>query len=361
MKVKMLGQTELELTVIGLGTWAIGGPWQVGWGPQDDNESVATILAAIEGGINWIDTAAVYGCGHSEEVVGRAIKELGFKPIIATKCGLLCDQKHRKVHCLDKASIKSECAASLRRLGIEVIDLYQMHKSVPDGQIEEAWEAMVELAGEGKVRYIGVSNFSISQLERVRRIHPVASVQPPYSLIRRDVEDELLGYCRDNNMGVVCYSPMQKGLLTGKFSARRVDNLPLDDHRRRDQNFLEPRLSANLNLVEGLRPIAQRNGLTLAQLAIAWVLRRRDVTAAIVGARRPGQITETISAADGKLGAQDLAQIKRLLERHGKEMQNISASSYKGAAHKSTERISIKEYSRTEAVKEVSGAVERDK
>ena len=314
MRTRRLVQTELELTVIGLGTWAIGGPWQFGWGPQDDNESISTILEGIERGINWIDTAAVYGCGHSEAVVGKAIRELGERPIIATKCGLLCDGQGRKVNCLERDSIMRECEGSLGRLGIEVIDLYQMHWPEPDDQVEEAWEAMSRLVEQGKVRYIGVSNFSLSQLERVRRIHPVASVQPAYSLIRRDVEEGLLGYCRENNMGVLCYSPMHKGLLTGKFSARRVDNLPPDDHRRKDQNFLEPRLSANLNLVEGLRPIAQRTGLTLAQLAIAWVLKRPEVTAAIVGARRPGQIAETIGAADGALGAQDLAQIEMLLE-----------------------------------------------
>jgi len=188
-----------------------------------------------------------------------------------------------------------------------------MHHPIPDEQIEEAWEAMAKLAEEGKVRYIGVSNFSVSQLERVGQIYPVASLQPPYSMIRRDVENELLGYCRDNNIGVVCYSPMQKGLLTGKFNARRIASLAPDDHRHRDKNFLEPKLSANLELVEGLRPIAERNGMTLAQLAIAWVLRAEEVTAAIVGARRPEQIVETITAAEGTLGSEDLAQIEGLL------------------------------------------------
>jgi aryl-alcohol dehydrogenase-like predicted oxidoreductase len=308
-----LGQTELELTVIGLGTWAIGGPWEFGWGPQDDKESISTILAAIDGGINWIDTAAIYGLGRSEEVVGRAIKELGERPIIATKCGLVWDRQGRKVNCLKRESIMRECEASLKRLGIDVIDLYQMHWPEPDEQLEEAWETMSQLAEQGKVRYVGVSNFSVSQLERAGRIRPVASLQPPYSMIRRDVEDELLGYCADNDIGVVAYSPMQKGLLTGKFSAERVANLAPDDHRRRDWNFLEPKLSANLRLVEGLGPIAQRNELTLAQLAIAWVLRRREVTAAIVGARRPGQIAETISAAEGVLGDEDLAEIEGLL------------------------------------------------
>ena len=313
MRAKQLGKTELELTVIGLGAWAIGGPWQMGWGPQDDDESVSTILAAIEGGINWIDTAAIYGCGHSEEVVGKAIKELGERPIIATKCGLVWDRQGRKTNCLKKDSIMRECEASLKRLGIDVIDLYQMHRPEPDEQVEEAWEAMSQLAKQGKVRYVGVSNFSVGQLERVGRIHPVASLQPPYSMIRRGVEDELLGYCADNDIGVVAYSPMQKGMLTGKYNAERIANLAPDDHRCRDRNFVEPKLSANLELVEGLRPIAQRNGMTLAQLAIAWVLRAEEVTAAIVGARRPQQIVETITAAEGALGSEDLAQIEGLL------------------------------------------------
>jgi aryl-alcohol dehydrogenase-like predicted oxidoreductase len=308
-----LGQTGLELTVIGLGTWAVGGPWEFGWGPQDDDESVSTILAGVEGGINWIDTAPIYGLGHSEEVVGKAIKELGERPIIATKCGLVWDQRHRKTNCLEPDSIMRECEASLKRLGIDVIDLYQMHWPEPDEQIEEAWEAMSQLARQGKVRYVGVSNFSVAHLERAGRIWPVASLQPPYSMIRRDVEDELLGYCADNDIGVVAYSPMQKGMLTGKFSAERVANLPPDDHRCRDRNFLEPKLSANLRLMEGLRPIAQRNQLTLAQLAIAWVLRRPEVTAAIVGARRPAQIAEIIMAAEGALQDEDLTEIEGLL------------------------------------------------
>jgi aryl-alcohol dehydrogenase-like predicted oxidoreductase len=313
MRTRRLGQTGLELTVIGLGTWAIGGPWEFGWGRQDDDESVSTILAAIEGGINWIDTAAIYGLGHSEEVVGRAIKELGERPVIATKCGLVWDRQHRKTNCLKRDSIMRECEASLKRLGIDVIDLYQMHWPQPDEQVEEAWEAMSQLARQGKVRYAGVSNFSVAQLTRAGRIWPVASLQPRYSMIRRGVEDELLGYCADNDIGVVAYSPMQKGLLTGKFSAERVADLAPDDHRRRDQNFLEPKLSANLKLVQGLRPIAQRNQLTLAQLAIVWVLRRPEVTAAIVGARRPAQINETIKAAEGALQDEDLTEIEGLL------------------------------------------------
>ena len=362
MRTKQLGKTELELTVIGLGTWAIGGPWQVGWGPQDDNDSVSTILRAIEGGINWIDTAAIYGCGHSEEVVGKTIKELGEKPIIATKCALLWDEKRRKVHCLDKASIKAECDASLKRLGIERIDLYQMHWPEPDGKIEEAWEGMVELAEEGKVRYVGVSNFSVSQLERVRRIHPVASLQPPYSMIRRDVENELLGYCRDNNIGVVCYSPMQKGLLTGKFNAQRIAGLAPDDHRHRDKNFLEPKLSANLELVEGLRPMAERNGMTLAQLAIAWVLRADEVTAAIVGARRPEQIVETMTAAECELADDEIAEIAVLLKKHAKKKKLMDTGTYGDKIRrKADKRVRIIEYSREGPVKEAFRATPQEK
>jgi aryl-alcohol dehydrogenase-like predicted oxidoreductase len=315
MRIRRLGNTDLELTVVGLGTWAMGGQWQYGWGPQDDADSVAAIFEAIDSGINWIDTAAVYGCGHSEEVVGKALKEMAEKPMIATKCGLLWNEKREKVNCLERASIVSECHASLRRLGVEVIDLYQMHWPEPDEQIEEAWEAMAQLVKQGKVRYLGVSNYSTSQIERVGGIYPVASLQPAYSMIHRAVEKELLDYCKSNNIGVVCYSPMQLGLLTGKFSAERMANLPADDHRRTSPDFTEPGLSANLKLVEGLRPVAQRSGRSLAQLAVAWVLRRKEVTSAIVGARRAGQIVETAQAGDWELANDDIAEIEGLLSK----------------------------------------------
>ena len=315
MRIRRLGNTDLELTVVGLGTWAMGGQWQYGWGPQDDADSVAAIFEAIDCGINWIDTAAVYGCGHSEEVVGKALKEMAEKPMIATKCGLLWNEKREKVNCLERASIVSECHASLRRLGVDVIDLYQMHWPEPDEQIEEAWEAMAQLVKQGKVRYLGVSNYSVSRLERVGGVYPVASLQPAYSMIHRAVEKELLDYCKSNNIGVVCYSPMQLGLLTGKFSAERMANLPPDDHRRTNPDFTEPGLSANLELVEGLRPVAERNGRSLAQLAVAWVLRREEVTSAIVGARRTGQIVETAQAGDWDLGNDDIAEIERLLSK----------------------------------------------
>ena len=316
MQIRNLGNTDLELTTVGLGTWAMGGPWQFGWGPQDDDEAGASILTAIETGINWIDTAPAYGLGHSEELVGKALRQMSEKPLIATKCGLLWNKKKEKINYLKRESIRDECHASLKRLGIEVIDLYQMHRPDPDEDIEEAWEEMARLSAEGKVRYLGVSNFNVEQIKRVRKIHPVASLQPPYSMLRRGVEDELLDYCARNNIGVVSYSPMQRGLLTGKFSAERLAGLPLDDHRRRNPDFQEPRFSAALELVEHLKEIAASNGRTCAQLAISWVLRRPEVTAAIVGARNPWQITETAPASDWDLGNDDIGEIEQLLNKY---------------------------------------------
>ncbi|MFQ5814623.1 MAG: aldo/keto reductase, partial [Anaerolineae bacterium] len=286
MQTRKLGWTSLNLSTIGLGTWAIGGGgWKYSWGPQDDRESISTIWRALEKGINWVDTAPVYGLGHSEEVVGKAIKELRDKPIVATKCSRVWDKDGSISGCLKKESIRSEVEASLRRLKIDVIDLYQIHWPDPDEDIEEAWGTMADLIKEGKVHYAGVSNFSVEQLKRIQPIRPVASLQPPYSMLERGIEEELLHYCSANNIGVIVYSPMQKGLLTGTFTGERMQNLPKDDHRREDPHFQEPELTANLKLVEGLRSIAKKSGRTLAQLAIAWVLRRSEVTAAIVGAR----------------------------------------------------------------------------
>jgi aryl-alcohol dehydrogenase-like predicted oxidoreductase len=313
MQKRQLGYTDLKLTTVGLGTWAMGGPWQFGWGPQDDGDAIAAILTALEEGINWIDTAPVYGCGHSEELVGKALKQTSQKPFIATKCGLLWNNKREKVSCLKAKSIHKECEASLKRLGIDIIDLYQMHWPEPDKDVERAWEEMARLAEDGKVRYIGASNFNIEQLNRIRRIAPIASLQPPYSMLNREVEDELLGYCAENNIGVVVYSPMQRGLLTGKFSQERLASLPLDDHRRRMLEFQEPQFSATLQLVDKLRPIAKRSGRTLAQLAISWVLRRSEVTTAIVGARRPDQVAETAAASSWTLSQEDIKEIEQLL------------------------------------------------
>ncbi len=321
MQTRQLGYSDLHLTTIGLGTWAIGGgDWAFGWGPQDDADSIAAIHRALDLGINWIDTAAVYGLGRSEEVVGRAIADRRDQVIIATKCGRVWQEGNTTPSGRLKAdSVRREAEASLRRLKVEVIDLYQIHWPQPDEDIEEAWGVIADLIRAGKVRYGGVSNFSLAQLERVQPIHPVASLQPPYSMLKRGVEDELLAYCAANKIGVIVYSPMQAGLLTGKFSRERVTSLPGEDWRTRSEFFQEPQLSANLELVEGLRPVAERSGKTVAQLALAWVLRRPEVTAAIVGARHPGQIEETAPAGDWQLSSAELAQIDALL--HQREQQ----------------------------------------
>ncbi len=321
MQTRTLGWTGLKLSTIGLGTWAMGGGnWKFSWGPQDDAESIRTIHRAIDLGVNWIDTAPVYGLGHSEEVVGRALQGLKSRPLVATKCGRCWDERGEPFSRLKRDSIRAEAEASLRRLGVDVIDLYQIHWPAPEEDIEEAWGAIAELVKAGKVRYAGVSNFSVAQLKRIQPIHPVASLQPPYSLLRRDVESELLPYCAQQQIGVIVYSPMQKGLLTGKLTRERVQQWPADDHRRHDPMFQEPQLSANLRFVEGLRAIASRRGRSVAELAIAWVLRRPEVTAAIVGARAPAQIEQTAAAGDWELSADDLAQIEQLCHERAKQI-----------------------------------------
>ena len=320
MQKRRLGSTDMSLTTIGLGTWAIGGPWQFGWGPQDDGEAVDAIIAGLDQGINWIDTAPAYGLGHSEELVGQALRQRSQRPFIATKCGILWNNKKEKVSCLERQSVRRECHASLERLGIETIDLYQMHWPDPDDAIEGAYEEMAMLVEEGKVRYLGVSNYSVAQLERVGRIHPVAALQPPYSMLHREAEGELLAYCAEHNIGVVAYSPMQRGLLTGKFCPERLASLAPDDHRLKHPDFQEPRFGATLELVEQLKQIAGRHDRTCAQLAISWVLRRPEVTAAIVGARRPEQIVETAPAGDWSLSPEDINQIEQLLAQFREEV-----------------------------------------
>jgi aryl-alcohol dehydrogenase-like predicted oxidoreductase len=315
MRTRKLGYTDLQLTTIGLGTWAMGGPSQFGWGPQDDSQAIAAILTALEKGINWIDTAPIYGLGHSEELIGKALTQTSQKPFIATKCGLLWDKKGLKVNCLKSDSVRRECHASLKRLGADVIDLYQIHWPDPDEDIEEAWEEMARLVKAGHVRYLGVSNFSAEQIERLQQIHPAASLQPPYSMLHREIEDELLDYCAKNNIGVIVYSPMQRGLLTGSFTHERLKSLPDDDHRKTNYDFQEPRFSATLELVDGLRNIAGQHGRTPAQLALNWVLRRKEVTAAIVGARNPGQIAETVQAGDWTVADEDIKKIEQLLKQ----------------------------------------------
>ncbi|BAP57435.1 oxidoreductase, aldo/keto reductase family [Thioploca ingrica] len=315
MQTRKLGYSNLYLTPIGLGTWAIGGgnnPY--GWGIQDDNDSIATIRHALDLGINWIDTAAGYGKGHSEEIVGQAIAGRRHEVIIATKCGILWKEDGSNIYGHLKAeSIRQEVENSLRRLKVEVIDLYQIHWPLPDEDIEAGWETVADLVKAGKVRYGGVSNFSVAQLKRIQPIHPVASLQPPYSMLVREVETELLPYCAANDIGVVVYSPMQAGLLTGKMTQERVATFPDNDWRQRSPFFQEPQLSIYLELVEKLRPIAEHNSWSLPQLAIAWVLRRQEVTSAIVGARRPEQIDEFIGTRQWSLSSEDMAKIEALL------------------------------------------------
>lgn len=315
MRTRILGTTGEKITTIGLGTWAIGGgDWQFGWGPQDDQQSIDAIRRAVELGINWIDTAAVYGVGHSEEVVGEAVADVRDDVLIATKCGRKWHDDGTVYGRLDAESIREECEASLRRLNVDVIDLYQIHWPQPAEDIEEAWTEMAKLVDEGKIRYIGVCNFSVEQLERISAIHPVASLQPPYNMIERGVEEELLSYCDENGIGVVAYSPMMSGLLTGTFSEERLETLDDGDWRLRERHFQQPEFSVNLELVDRLRAVAERNDLSLPQLSIAWVLRRSEVTSAIVGARRPEQIEETAPAGDVQLSEDDVNDIESLLQ-----------------------------------------------
>lgn len=314
MKTRKLGWTNVELTTVGLGTWAHGGAdWRFGWGPQDDELSVQTVHAALDAGINWVDCAAVYGLGHAEDVLGRALKGLRERPFIATKCSLVWNAKREISSCLKKESVKAECEASLRRLGVEVIDLYQIHWPSPEDQIEEGWSAMAELVKEGKVRYAGVSNFHVAQMERIQSIHPIASLQPPYSLLKREIEKDVLPYCAKHNIGVIVYSPLQKGLLTGKVTKEYVASLAPEDHRvKLDPMFRDPELSKILSKVEALKAAAARLHATPAQLAIAWVLRRSEVTAAIVGARTPEQIRGTAPAMDIELPPDIQAELDRV-------------------------------------------------
>lgn len=292
MQVQQLGKTNLRLTRVGFGSWAIGGDgWEYSWGPQDDADSIATLHKGLDLGINWIDTAPAYGLGRSEEVVGRAIKGRRDDVLIATKCGLEWDDAGNVRRNCHPDRIRQEVADSLRRLDVDVIDLYQIHWPDPAVPLADAWGTMADLVTEGKVRYIGVSNFDVPQMEAIQAIHPIASLQPPYSLLRRGIEAEILPYCHANNIGVIPYSPMLSGLLTGKFDP---DRLAPDDWRRRD--FTEQDFAQAVALTDALRPIAKDAGRTVAQLAVAWVNAQPGVTAAIVGARRPSQIEETVQA-----------------------------------------------------------------
>lgn len=312
LPTRKLGKTGFELTEIGFGAWAVGGPWRFGWGAQDDEESLAAIDAALEGGVNWIDTAAAYGLGHSEEITGKALRGRRDKVFLATKGGIVWDDKRRVKFSIEPGSLRKEFEDSLRRLDTDYIDLYQIHW--PDGvtPVEKAWEALLRFKQDGKARFVGVSNFDAPQLEKCLSLGHVDSLQPPYNLVRRNAERELLPFCRERGIGVVAYSPMMSGLLTGRFDAGR---LAADDWRLASPYFKEPRLGKSLALVEELKPIAERSGKTVGQLAVAWVLGGEAITSAIVGARRPSQVEQTLAGAGWKLSDGDRREIDEISNR----------------------------------------------
>jgi aryl-alcohol dehydrogenase-like predicted oxidoreductase len=313
METRQLGSSDLMITPVGYGSWAIGGSgWEYAWGPQDENDSISAILRSLELGVNWIDTAAVYGLGRSEEVVARALdKWKGQRPLVFTKCGLTWDAQGRLSRKLTAPSVRRECEDSLRRLRTDVIDLYQVHWPPEiDSELDEGWTALAALKKEGKLRWIGVSNFDVSQMARARAIADITSLQPPYSLIRRDIETDILPYCARHGIGVIVYAPMASGLLTGAMTAERAANLPEDDWRKRSPEFNEPKLSRNLALVERLRAVARRLGRTPGEVAIAWTLRNPAVTGAIVGARSAEQAEGVMRAAELQLSAEDIAEIE---------------------------------------------------
>lgn len=300
MELKRLGNSDLLISPVGIGAWAIGGAgWAFSWSNQDDSQSIAAIHAALEAGVNWIDTAAVYGLGHSEEVVAQALKSFsGPKPYVFTKCERNWDENRQIVKCLKGASIRQECENSLRRLQVDTIDLYQIHWPEPDEDIEEGWSTLADLQKEGKVRWIGVSNFNVQQMQRIGSIAPITSLQPPYSLIRRDVETEILPYAKSNQIGVIAYSPMGSGMLTGTMTRQRVESLPQDDWRTKSVHFQEPLLTRNLNIAQNLASAANENGISAGHLAILWVLNNPAVTGAIVGVRNAQQANELAKALE---------------------------------------------------------------
>ncbi|MGO9325815.1 MAG: aldo/keto reductase [Terracidiphilus sp.] len=314
LSLRTLGNSDLELTPIGLGTWAIGGgDWSNAWGPQDDADSIAAIHRAVDLGVNWIDTAAVYGLGHSEEMVGRAVKSLSRKPYIFTKCSLRWDAERSVYNSLKASSIAEEVEASLKRLQVDTIDLYQIHWPKPDDEVEEGWETLARLQEEGKVRWIGVSNFSLDQMKRAMKVAPITSLQPPYSMLRRAIEAEILPFTQANGIGVINYSPMLSGMLTGKMTAARAANLAPDDWRRKNKEFNEPRLGQNLRLVELLREIGSGHGVTPGVVAVAWVLHNPAITGAIVGGRSAKQVEETAAALTFRLTEEEFAKIVAFL------------------------------------------------
>ena len=326
MQYRILGSSGMKLSVIGLGTWAIGGgDWKFGWGDQDEQEAIDTIVRAVELGVNWIDTAAIYGEGRSEVLVAKAMQQIPAtdRPLIATKCGRVALGNGEIGKSLRRDSVLAECEASLKRLQTDCIDLYQLHWPEPDEEVEEGWQTLVDLKAQGKVRQIGVSNFSVSQMQRVQAIHPTVSLQPPYSMIAREVETGILPFCGGQNIGVLCYSPMGKGLLTGAFSAARVAGLSAKDHRSRDPRFQSPQLEINLAFVEALGRIAAGLGWTLPELSIAWVLRRPELTSAIVGSRKPDQLTQTVVAGSRVLDSASIAAADSAIQKRETALREL--------------------------------------
>jgi aryl-alcohol dehydrogenase-like predicted oxidoreductase len=320
MQRRQLGNSDLFITPLGIGAWAMGGgDWAFAWGAQDDQDSIRAIHAALDAGMNWIDTAMVYGHGHSEQVVGRALAGLRDKPYVFTKCSRQRAADGSLVGVLKAASIRAECEQSLRNLNVDVIDLYQIHWPIPDEDIEEGWETMAQLQREGKVRWIGVSNFNAAQMERIQPITPITSLQPPYSLIRREIEANEWPFVAAHNIGVIVYSPMASGLLSGKMTRDRVANFPDNDWRKRRDIFQEPQLSRNLALADKLKDIGVRHGRTAGEVAIAWTLRRGEVTGAIVGIRNPEQVAGVIGASEFRLSEAELAELENFQEQGVKQ------------------------------------------
>jgi aryl-alcohol dehydrogenase-like predicted oxidoreductase len=310
MEKRRLGNSDMDLTLLGVGAWAMGGGgWAFAWGPQDDDESIAAIHTALDHGVNWIDTAAVYGLGHSEEVVARALEGRANRPYVFTKCERTWDENRQIKPSLKADSIRRECEASLKRLKVDTIDLYQIHWPQPEEDVEEGWSTLAKLKQEGKVRWIGFSNFNVAQMERCRKIAPIASLQPPYSAISPEVEDEILPYCQQHGIGAIVYSPMKSGLLTGKMTKERVANFPEDDFRKRAPAFQEPQLSRNLELAALMQKIGGRHGRPAGEVAIAWTLRNPAVTAAIVGMRSAEQARGVLGALEFRLSPEEIAEI----------------------------------------------------
>jgi aryl-alcohol dehydrogenase-like predicted oxidoreductase len=316
-QLRTLGNSDLQLTSIGFGAWAIGGGnWDYGWGPQDDNESIEAIHRALDLGVNWIDTAAIYGLGHSEEIVARALKTTSHKPYVFTKCSMRWHEDRSIWRSLKADSLAAEIEASLRRLDVETIDLYQIHWPMPEAEIEEGWETLARFQKQGKLRWIGVSNFNVAQMQRAQQIAPITSLQPPYSMLRRAIEEEILPFTQANNIGVINYSPMVSGLLTGKMTAERVTAMPADDWRRKAVEFNEPRLSRNLRLVELLREIGADHNVEPGVVAVAWTLCNPAITAAIVGGRSGAQVEGLAPALEFRLSDEEFARINAFLAKN---------------------------------------------